>query len=186
MSNNRDLLEQAALDTVQRSGLKGLSFRTLADEIGIKSSSVHYYFPEKSDLAETLIERYSEAFFVQLTEIESRSWNLKRKLKAFIGIFEAVASDNKFCLCGMMAAEIEQLNDDNRAQLASYFKRTENWLVSLFDQHKSEMNTRSSHRVLAKSLLSGLEGALLIDRVVGDGQRLKAQKDLFLKLIVAD
>ena len=183
MSNNRELLEQAALNTVQRGGLKGLSFRTLADEVGIKSSSVHYYFPEKSDLAEALIKRYSEAFLDQLHDIGGKSWNLNRKLKAFIAIFENVASENKFCLCGMMAAEIEQLNESNRRQLADYFTRTEDWLVAQFDAHKSELNARSSHRVLAKSLLSGLEGALLVDRVVGDKQRLKAQKDLFLKLI---
>jgi TetR/AcrR family transcriptional repressor of nem operon len=183
MSNNREILEQAALNTVQRGGLKGLSFRTLADEVGIKSSSVHYYFPEKSDLAEALIKRYSEAFMDQLHDIGGKSWNLNRKLKAFIAIFENVASENKFCLCGMMAAEIEQLNESNRRQLADYFTRTEDWLVAQFDQHKSELSAHSSHLVLAKSLLSGLEGALLVDRVVGDKQRLKAQKDLFLKLI---
>lgn len=183
MSKNRDLLEQAALDAVQRGGLKGLSFRTLADEVGIKSSSVHYYFPEKSDLAQTLIERYSEEFFSQLHEIDGKSWGLTRKLKAFISIFEGVASEGKFCLCGMMAAEVDQLNEANRKQLAEYFTKTEDWLVALFTEHKSEMTTNLNHRTLAKSLLSGLEGALLVDRVVGDTQRLKAQKDLFLKLI---
>lgn len=183
MTDKRERLEQAALGAVQRNGLKGLSFRVLAEEIGIKSSSVHYYFPEKSDLARTLIKRYSEEFFLALENIESKRWGLSRKLKAFIAIFEEVASDGKLCLCGMMAAEVEQLDSDNRELLNKYFRDTEQWLICLFDAYPDDLNTTLNATTLAKSLLSGLEGALLLDRVVGDNQRLKAQRDVFLAFV---
>ena len=183
MTDKRERLEQAALDAVQRSGLKGLSFRVLAEEIGIKSSSVHYYFPEKSDLVRTLIERYSEEFFSALQDIESRRWSLTRKLKEFVAIFEEVASNGKLCLCGMMAAEVEQLDADNQQLLNQYFQDTEQWLTRLFDAHSDDLNTTIATSALAKSLLSGLEGALVLDRVVGDNQRLKAQRDLFLAFL---
>jgi len=55
--DKRQKLEEVAITAVQHGGLKSLSFRTLADEVGIKSSSVHYHFPEKSHLAKALIER---------------------------------------------------------------------------------------------------------------------------------
>lgn len=183
MIDNKKRLETAALNTVQRNGLNGLSFRTLANEIGIKSSSVHYHFPEKSDLARTLIERYSETFFAELNDISSQKWGLKRKLKAFIGIFEDVAEHNKICLCGMVASEVEQLNENNRRLLKNYFINTEQWLIDLFDQHSDDFENSVNVKVLAKCLLSGLEGALLLDRVMEDKQRLKAHKELFLELI---
>jgi len=181
MTDNRQKLEEAALNAVQQGGLKALSFRTLADEIGIKSSSVHYHFPEKSDLARALIQRYSEEFFKNLKDIESRKWRLRRKVKAFIEIFENVAEQDKLCLCGMMASEVEQLDDDNRLLLSNYFIDTENWLVQLFNEHQDEVQTDLSSRTLARGILAGLEGALLLDRVVGDKQRLNAQRDLILR-----
>ena len=55
MSVNKIRLEEVAIDIVQRSGTAGISFRKLADEIGIKSSSVHHHYPEKSDLIQTII-----------------------------------------------------------------------------------------------------------------------------------
>lgn len=183
MTNNRDRLESLALDMAQRSGMRGMSFRTLADEVGIKSSSVHYYFPEKSDLARVLIERYSEDFFAELEYIASSNWPLRRQIKAFIAIFEGVAKSEKMCLCGMMAAEIEQLNDENRELLGQYFKNTEKWLLKLLEDNTDDILSDQSLRILAKCLLSGLEGALLLDRVAGDVQRIKAQKDMFLSLI---
>lgn len=177
MADNRERLEQAALAAVQRGGIKSLSFRSLADDIGIKSSSVHYHFPEKSDLTHALIERYSREFFSRLADIKSKRWGLPRKLRTFVGIFEEVASSNKLCLCGMMAAEFEQLDTANRELLGVYFRNTEKWLSDLLDTHHDELSTDISSQVLAKSLLSGLEGALLLDRVAGSNQRLKAQKE---------
>lgn len=184
MRDNRQKLELAALNNVQRSGLKGLSFRTLAGEIGIKSSSVHYHFPEKSDLARTLIERYSTTFFAELNDISNQKWGLRKKLTAFITIFESVALEDKLCLCGMMAAEVEQLDADNRKLLKSYFIDTEKWLADLFDEHHASISTSLSSKTLSKTLLSGLEGALLLDRVMQDTQRMKAQKELMLSFVI--
>lgn len=183
MTEKRERLENVALESAQRKGLNGLSFRTLADEVGIKSSSVHYYFPEKSDLTRTLIERYTQNFLASVDSIASQNWALRKKLKAFIAIFENVAVEEKLCLCGMMAAEVEQLDDENRKLLSAFFTDTEERLVTLFTEHKDELNAELSAKVLARSLLAGLEGALLADRVVGDNHRLKAQKELFMAML---
>lgn len=130
-----------------------------------------------------MLERYSEEFFHTLKNIDSQKWGLKKKTKAFVAIFEAVADNNKLCLCRMMAAEVEQLDEENRRLLHEYFIQTESWLTQLFTAYRSEINTSLSSKVLAKSLLSGLEGALLLDRVVGDKNRLKAHKELFLAIL---
>jgi len=183
MTDNRNKLKDAALNNVQRNGLKGLSFRTLADEVGIKSSSVHYYFPEKADLATALIEQYSTRFFESLTDIANQRWGLRKKITAFIGIFEQVAKNEQLCLCGMMAAEVEHLNDKNKQMLGKFFKQTERWLKEQFEAHQDELHTTLAPAQLAKAMLSGLEGALLLDRVTGKSRQLKAQKELILALI---
>ena len=183
MSSNKQRLETLATDVVQRNGLSNLSFRTLGDAAGIKSSSVHYHFPEKSDLAQRLIERYAEEFFSQLHDIGKSRAGLKGKLGAFIALFEDVQTSNRLCLCGMMAAEMEQLNEDNRKILKQYFIDTEQWLADLLELHRGDLQGQLPSSQLAKALLAALEGALLVDRVAGNGQRLAAQKKLFLTLI---
>ena len=179
MSEKRIQLEQAATETVQRGGLRSLSFRTLADEVGIKSSSVHYHFPEKADLAGALIDRYSEEFQMQLAQIDASEAGAREKLLAFVAIFEDVVQADKFCLCGMMAAEVEALDDDNRSKLADYFDSTEAWLVQTLSTGKCVMKPQ----VLAPIILSGLEGAILLDRVDGSQSRVKAQQELVRKLV---
>ena len=52
----------AARLTVQDRGYAGLSFRELAKEVGIKSASIHHYFPTKGELGAALANRYTADF----------------------------------------------------------------------------------------------------------------------------
>ncbi|GAA6137977.1 TetR/AcrR family transcriptional regulator [Arenicella sp. 4NH20-0111] len=184
MSEKRRKLEQAATEAVQKIGLTNLSFRALADEVGIKSASVHYYFPGKSDLAATLIEGYSEKFSALLSESSSESSSLQSTMTAFMSIFEQVLADGKFCLCGMMAAEVESLDSNSRALLQSYFEVSEAWLTKLMDSHRDELSTSLPSQTLARVIMSGMEGAILLDRVGGGKKRLDAQKELIHSLLL--
>lgn len=178
MSDKKNQLESVATDSIQRKGLKDLSFRRLADEVGIKSASVHYYFPGKADLANTLIEKYGAEFGLLLSAIDADHSSLKSKLDGLIDIFEQVLSDGKFCLCGMMAAEIESLDEQGRILLSRYFEVSEVWLTDILTQGKKSLASKLAPEKLAKVIMSGLEGAILLDRVDGGSERIRAQREL--------
>lgn len=183
MSDKRNELEALATELVQRSGLRELSFRQLADLAGIKSSSVHYYFPEKSDLTAVLISSYSSAFAQQLQILAQAQPTLHSTLMAFVDLFEAAARNDKFCLCGMLAAELAALDEHSRSLLTKFFQDSEDWLTELLNQHASELRSTLTPRQLAAVFMSGLEGALLLDRVQPGGQHLEAQRQLIASCI---
>ncbi len=183
MAQNREKLEAAAQEMVQHKGMSGLSFRTLAAEVGIKSSSVHYHFPEKSDLGSALIQRYSSEFFAQLDVIAGRDDTLNAKIKSFIDIFEEVGRQNKLCLCGMMAAEYEQLSSSNRQLLCDYFDNTEKWLIKQLEAHKEDYESTSNRKVIARMIMSSLEGALLLDRIQGGARHIGAQRGVINQIV---
>lgn len=178
MANKRTELQTLAQAIVQRSGLRELSFRQLAEQTGVKSSSVHYYFPEKHDLTAVLIANYSEAFAQRLAAIADRPVTLKRKLSTFVDLFEEAAQDDKLCLCGMLAAEMSSLDEHCRSLLSGFFKQAEAWLAQILKQHKGELLNPLPPSRLAAVMMSGLEGALLLDRVHGAGDHLQAQRQL--------
>ena len=182
MSDKRIELEEKALNTVQQIGLSNLSFRTLADDAGIKSSSVHYYFPEKTHLANTIIRNYSVQFKQKLDDIDQKHSQPLKKIESFIKIFEEVVNDDKLCLCGMMAAEIAILQDESRELLLNYFTQAEDWLCDIFKANEKQLHLDVKPRQLARIVMSGLEGAILIDRVETKTNRLRAQRELIRKL----
>lgn len=184
MSEKRQQIEAAATEAVQKKGFNSLSFRTLGDKVGVKSSSIHYYFPEKSDLACALITRYSQGFLSLLENINTNHKTLTEKFDTFVNIFDDTVKSNKFCLCGMMAAEIDSLDDASRTALKEYFQNGENWIFDNLTAHSDEVISDLPKTTLAKIIFSGLEGAILIDRADCSSENLAAQKKLiksFLK-----
>ena len=51
----------------QTRGYNAFSYRDISEVIGIKTSSIHYYFPTKGDLGEALVRRYRDNFKQDVT-----------------------------------------------------------------------------------------------------------------------
>ncbi len=62
MSNTREQLQDRAEHYIRQGGFGSFSFRDLAKDLNIKSASVHYHFPSKSDLGTAVAERYNRRF----------------------------------------------------------------------------------------------------------------------------
>src|SRR5260370_5853139 len=60
MSDMTTAIMDAAERRIQQGGFGGFSFREIAADVGIKSSSVHYHFPTKDELAAAVIRRWAE------------------------------------------------------------------------------------------------------------------------------
>ncbi len=178
MSAKRSEIEQAATRAIKGDGFKSVSFRTLAEQVGVKSSSVHYHFRTKDDLAEAVIRSYTEAFEAALRSIDQDNETLLAKLDGFNDLFAEVAAADDICLCGMMAAEVSSLGDGAKQALRAYFRVSEQWLEKTLAAHATELKSDLSAAQLAAIFMSGLEGATLIDRVDGKDARIKAFRAL--------
>ncbi len=176
MSTKRQQIEAAATRAIQKDGIRAVSFRTLADEVGVKSASVHYHFPTKADLAHAVVQGYSARFFDMLENIGAENETLRDKLEALVDGFEAVLARQDFCLCGMMAAELTSLDDLTRGALKRFFEDTEAWLLEQFARHADEIDSPLAPELLAAMIVAGLEGALLLDLVSGSETHLDAQR----------
>ena len=55
MSDIKTAIMDAAERRMQAGGFGGFSFREIASDVGIKSSSVHYHFPTKEDVIDELL-----------------------------------------------------------------------------------------------------------------------------------
>ena len=58
MGNSQKKILDVATRMVREGGYNHFSFREIANEVGIKSSSVHYYFPTKADLGAALVTNF--------------------------------------------------------------------------------------------------------------------------------
>lgn len=165
--SKKDELLKAAEVKVRSGGYSNFSFRDLAAEVGIKSASVHYHFPTKSDLGAELARRYTENF---LSALGQPSDIIKRgddPIACYIEQFRtALVEDRSMCLCGLLGAETDALPKAVQAETKRFFLKNIDWLEKayLFKDSKSH-NTAKTNAI---KTISMLEGAMMISKTLND------------------
>lgn len=157
MSATIDQLMDAAENGIRLHGYHAVSFRDLADELGIKSSSVHYYFRHKEDLGLALVRRYSERFFAALNAKTANAKTPEARLRAFCDVYRnALVGSDRICLCGMLGAEGCGLPQTLGDAVASFFSANIDWLVDALPKEVHQRRKRATH------IVATLQGAMIL------------------------
>jgi TetR/AcrR family transcriptional regulator, transcriptional repressor for nem operon len=165
------------LDTAERlaqvRGFNGFSYADVADELGVTKASLHYHFPGKSDLGITLLARYTARFIDALAQIDAEIPGPVDKLYAYADLYADVLRQERMCLCGMLAADYETLPDEMRDAIRDFFDTNQRWLetVAAAGRDDGTMHFDGTPGDAARSILDGLEGALLVARTYRDPER---------------
>ena len=120
------------LDAAERhmraGGYDAVSFRDLADQVGIKSSSVHYHFPQKADLGEAVVRRYTEAVLEALAAPDDPAENAYARIERLCAVYRsALIDDGLICLCCVLGAETRDLPEQVAAAVDQFFERVHGW-----------------------------------------------------------
>lgn len=165
MSKKIQILELAE-NKVRSGGYGNFSFRELADEIGIKSSSVHYYFRTKGDLCAELANQYTDTFINSLNQKKALQPN-NSAIHLYIQTFKAaLKKDNQMCLCGLLGAQSDALPEQVKVEIKRFFELNINWLQQAFiDEKKLSIGAAKSK---ATQLFACLEGTMILAKVLED------------------
>src|SRR5579871_5566836 len=109
MSDIKTAILDAAERRMQRGGFGGFSFREIAVDVGIKSSSVHYHFPTKEDLAAAVIRRWTEQASRNIDVALEKDPNPVRAWRNLLG--GTARSESRMCPCTVLGAAAQDLPD---------------------------------------------------------------------------
>ncbi len=170
----KEAILDAAEKRVRHAGYSNMSFRDVAKDVGIKSASVHYHFPTKSDLGTALVERYKDHFSQKLLQIDTT--NFSDALAKFVQLYDAaLVMDQSICLCAALGAESMGIEKQIRAETGVFFQVNIEWLQSLFRLHPTKATGLD-----ATDIVASLEGAMLLASTTGDRTYFKKVSDRIL------
>jgi TetR/AcrR family transcriptional repressor of nem operon len=155
----RDRILDAAEARARKGGYHGFSFRDLADDVGVKSSSIHYHFPTKGDLGAALAKRYAMRAGEYLGDpaILGHDEAVTRLTQLFR---DALVRDDKMCLCGLFGAEHNSLPPEVAAATGDFFRLVLAYLATAFGPGWTGE--------APAAILARLEGGLILARTLGD------------------
>jgi TetR/AcrR family transcriptional repressor of nem operon len=173
---------------VQTRGFNGFSYADIAEELGITKAALHYHFASKAALGQALIERYAARFAASLAAIDEREADVRAKLEAYVDLYGDVLRAERMCLCGMLAAEFRTLPEPMREAVSRFFDDNEGWLQGILERGRADGTLRFSGppREVARTIVSGLEGAMLVARPHHDVRRFQASTRWLIRSLTAD
>ena len=182
--SKRDEILDVTEAMIRQKGYSAVSAREVATATGIKSSSVHYYFPNKTDMVSAVVQRYTENFLNQLgkpSELVNASGDKYSAIEVkshYVSAFRhALKKDRKLCLCAVLGAESGGLPDEVSAHTNTFFQSNINWLVTALESssHQGESSSQTLESNLKETLkntavhmLAALQGAMIISQTAGD------------------
>jgi TetR/AcrR family transcriptional regulator, transcriptional repressor for nem operon len=168
---------------VQERGFNGFSYADVARELGVTKAALHYHFASKAELGDALVERYAERFSEALSKVDGVRSEAPEKLRAYAQLYADVFRDDRMCLCGMLAADYATLPTPMRERVVRFFDDNEVWLARVLEQGRRSGTVRveGSSRAVARTLIGGLEGAMLVARPYRDLKRFRDAAELLIR-----
>jgi TetR/AcrR family transcriptional repressor of nem operon len=153
--DTRERIMASARLTVQDRGYAGLSFRELAKDVGIKSASIHHYFPTKGELGGALAELLAQGL------------DQATCMQKYADVFgQTLRNENRMCLGGIMAAEHTELPEEVQAAVVRFGEMNVEWIAKVLSLGRSGDDNAIRRRALA--IFTAIQGAQLVARSRGD------------------
>lgn len=170
-TTREQLLSHAQLLIRQR-GYNGFSYRDLAEQVGVKTASIHYYFPCKDDLLIESINDYA-AEEARLMQGIDASLPASERLNRYAALFYSTPVD-QVCLCGMLAADFASLSDRAREAVQSFYRTHERWLSKVVaeGQRDGSLEWTGDPEAAGRYLFAAFQGALMSSRLFQTPARL--------------
>ncbi|MDD9268325.1 TetR/AcrR family transcriptional regulator [Paenibacillus sp. GCM10023248] len=168
-----ELILDTAQAFVQEFGFNGFSYAHIAAKVGIRTASIHYYFPNKDDLGEALIARYLKSFIAASAQIDAETQNHLERLQKFTLLYKDPVEVNCTCLSVMLSTDLATLSEKVREALAQFFATSLAWLEQVFENGRREghLHYEGHAEVQAHQFLAALQGAQLLARSFRDPNR---------------
>ena len=155
MSDMKTAIMDAAERRMQAGGFFGFSFREIAADVGIKSSSVHYHFPTKEDLAAAVIRRWADNTSRHIDEALHKDPDPVRVwTKAFRG---TAMAEPHMCPCTVLGASAHDLPEQVAVEVKRFFAMCQDKLIAA-----------GLTPGKAKEFLSTIVGALVVANALHD------------------
>lgn len=89
------------------------------------------------------------------------------KIKLYAKLYENALTEDKLCLCGMLASDMETLPDEVRKVVCDFLYDNADWLVAVLSSNNPKL---PKHRLLdiAWQIINLLQGGIMMARIFQD------------------
>ena len=182
-----DQILDVAETLVRQYGYNRFSYSQIAKQLDISKSSMHHYYPTKADLGLAMINRFNSSVIQLMNYLHASEHDPAERLKKYFNVYLQSLSENKMCLCGMMAAEHESLSSQMQAAINAFFLEHIDWLEVVLREGRfsGRFEFQGEPRRHAQMIHSCMQGGLMVAKAKQSSANLESLVDHLLILYSA-
>ena len=158
----------AAERMIRDGGYHSFSFRQIAEELHMKSASIHYHFPTKEALGTAVTKLYTVQFMTALGDPSQQKKPISHYIEAFK---KSLQTHQRPCLCGILAAESGRLPQSIKEALQDFTQQNIQWLELAIKLRHEDWPAKKRNETAA-IVFSALEGAITFSALTEQSQHL--------------
>jgi TetR/AcrR family transcriptional repressor of nem operon len=158
-------------DLLLNLGYNGFSYKHISSALKIKNASIHYHFPQKSDLGVAIIKRARERFaaWTQSQKIQEATFSEKLD-ELFILFKEFLNAGGQVCLAGALETDFKTLPAEMQMETRAVLLDKLKWTTKLLKEGRDQgvFNYPGDPKNQALVILTSLQGALQTARATDE------------------
>jgi TetR/AcrR family transcriptional repressor of nem operon len=165
MQTTKDVIINLADDFIRDKGYNAFSFNDISKGMGIKTASIHYHFPSKSDLGVSVIRKHRQGFEGLKKKYEGKG--PEKKLEAFFSIYSQLKSENKICLVGSLATDFNTVDKKVKSDLKLLAAQILDWVTEILIEGKQKrvFNFKMDPRTKAILIITNMLAIVQLSRL---------------------
>ncbi|GAA4409348.1 TetR/AcrR family transcriptional regulator [Nibrella viscosa] len=164
----RDTILNLADHLIKDKGFNAFSFHDLSRTIGIKTASIHYHFPTKTDLVIAVIRQHIDRFAALKESLADK--DPITKLRGFFSIYAQLKKENKVCLVGSLATDLHTVDERIQGELKTLAGQILDWVTDILQEGQEQGIFHFDVPVRTKAILiiTNMMAIVQLSRLTGD------------------
>lgn len=152
---------------IRTKGFNAFSYANIARPLRIKNAAIHYYFPCKTDLGISVIDRDIDKMLASVDEWKDLPED--EQLKKLAAIFRKRSEDGLICLMGALSPDYDTLPNAMQKKVTEMSFTIVHWVANCLGEGRKKKLFRFEGRAYDRALavVSNLLSSLLLSRVLG-------------------
>jgi AcrR family transcriptional regulator len=161
----RDAILQLADRLIREKGYNAFSFHDISKSVGIKTASIHYHFPTKSDLGVAVIDHHLELLNAFCARNQGKT--PLEKVAAFIDNYFSILAARQVCLVGALGTDYNTLDGAVQQRLQVFSTNVLQWLTDALEEGRQQgvLHFDAPARIKALMIITNLMGIVQLDRL---------------------
>ena len=182
MSDTRENIINLAEEFIRTKGYNAFSYGDIAAVLNIRNAAIHYYFPSKTDLGISVVDREVET--IRESQAASADMPGNTQLRLLIQQFYGSCRKGWICLNGSLTPDYLTLPELLQKRVEVMCRAVVDWMTDCLEKGLKDgtLKFEGSAEDRALLTLSALLSSLLLSRVLGKSTFTRMQDQLLRDL----